>query len=121
MNTHQNSLKQEYLDIGAAPFFIIGVLWTLPSIIPLISVAFQDEAPLLIYTTILYVLLIGIGTIFIGIGIMNRWRFIWIPAIILSILGLPSFPIGTILYGWAIFALWKARHSFYPFYIENKT
>ena len=32
-----------------------------------------------------------------------------------SVLGLTQFPFGTLLFGWSLFTLWKARSQFYPF------
>lgn len=106
---------QENLDIGAAPFLAIGILWTLAGLLPLAIAAFQKEALSTMLPFAAYMLSLGIGTILVGFGIMKRWRYIWLPAIIICVLGLPNFPIGTLLFGWAIYALWKSRFGFYPF------
>jgi hypothetical protein len=62
----------------------------------------------------------GTALALVGMGFMKRWRFTLLPAVPLCALGLFQFPLGTILFGWAAYAMWVRRSHFYPFDKLNK-
>jgi hypothetical protein len=107
--------SQADLDIAAAPFLIFGILYgltgLLPLVIPIVTRYFDHDKTLLFG----FMLGSGVALALIGVGLMKRWRFTLLPPLPLCILGLLQFPIGTILFGWALYALWTCRTLFYPF------
>jgi len=120
MSKELPSSKREYCDIAAAPFWIIGIIWTLSGIFLFLLGQFMNDMFPKDHSLVTYLLSVGIGSLVVGTGIIKRWKYIWIPSATLCIFGLLSFPIGTLLCGWAIYSLWKLRFDFFPFKRDQK-
>lgn len=116
----KNSKKQGDLDIVAAPFLIIGTLWTLAGTVPFVMGIFIEGVISEALSVMWFTLVPGTGLLFVGIGVMKRWRFMGIPAMVFSAIFLLNFPLGTLLGGWALYSLWKTRRIFYPFDKKEK-
>ena len=113
---NKTSSAQSDLEIAAAPFLAFGILYCIGALLPLIILpaVFRsfEYLPLLFPAAMLFS---GLGLVAVGIGLRRQWRFILPLAAVVCIPGLLQFPIGTLLYGWALRSLWIRRELFYPF------
>ena len=116
----RTSAEQGDLDVAASPFFAIGSLYALAGLLGLglcLATAVMDRGIVLLLGGML---LSGTALALVGMGFTRRWRFTLLPAVPLCALGLLQFPIGTILFGWAAYAMWARRSQFYPFDKQNR-
>ena len=60
-------------------------------------------------------LLVGGLLLILGGALQRRRRQAWLPAVLIGLLGLAAVPIGTMLFGFALYLLWRERASFFPF------
>ena len=104
-------LKHEALvkSVGILYFLFGGML--LISQISMISMIFSmtpEIGVFMVFTMILY-LLVGIGFIFIGVGLRKLRRWVRIPVSIFAGLGLLGFPFGTLISLYILYLIWCAK------------
>jgi hypothetical protein len=110
----RNPIEQGDLDVAASPFLAMGILYALAGLLGLglrLAMEVTDRGLVLPLGVLLY----GTALVLVGMGFTRRWRFTLLPAVPLCALGLLQFPLGTILFGWAAYAMWARRSQFYPF------
>lgn len=64
----------------------------------------------------------AIGWLLLALGraLQRRSRHAWLPAVLIGLPGLTAVPIGTILFGIALYYLWRERAAFFPFDLAAK-
>ena len=110
----RNSGEHGDLNVPAWPFLAMGILYALAGLLGLglcVATGVMDRGLVLPLGVLLY----GTALVLVGMGFTRRWRFTLLPAVALCALGLLQFPLGTILFGWAAYAMWARRSQFYPF------
>jgi hypothetical protein len=125
----KDASPQADLEMAAAPFLAFGILYCTWGVLSLLILGIMSAADyfehgkasagLGIMTMPRLVAVLGIapgpGLLLVGIGLRKRWRYTLLIALPLCVLGLIDFPIGTVLFGWALYSMWKHRKWFYPF------
>lgn len=110
----RNPIEQGDLDVAASPFLAMGIVYALAGLLGLglcVATGVMDRGLVLPLGVLLY----GTALVLVGMGFTRRWRFTLLPAVPLCALGLLQFPLGTILFRWAAYAMWARRSQFYPF------
>jgi len=110
----RNPSEHGDLNVPAWPFLAMGILYALAGLLGLglrLAMEVTDRGLVLPLGVLLY----GTALVLVGMGFTRRWRFTLLPAVPLCALGLLQFPLGTILFGWAAYAMWARRSQFYPF------
>ena len=110
----RNPSEHGDLNVPAWPFLVMGILYALAGLLGLglrLAMEVTDRGLVLPLGVLLY----GTALVLVGMGFTRRWRFTLLPAVPLCALGLLQFPLGTILFGWAAYAMWARRSQFYPF------
>ena len=111
----RNPSEQGNLNVPAWPFLAMGIVYALAGLLELglrLAMEVTDRGLAL---PLGGVLLYATALVLVGMGFTRRWRFTLLPAVPLCALGLLQFPLGTILFGWAAYAMWVRRSQFYPF------
>ena len=115
----RNPSEHGDLNVPAWPFLAMGILYALAGLLGLglrLAMEVTDRGLVLPLGVLLY----GTALVLVGMGFTRRWRFTLLPAVPLCALGLLQFPLGTILFGWAAYAMWARRSQFYPFDRPNR-
>ena len=110
----RNPSEHGDLNVPAWPFLAMGILYALAGLLGLglrLAMEVTDRGLVLPLGVLLY----GTALVLVCMGFTRRWRFTLLPAVPLCALGLLQFPLGTILFGWAAYAMWARRSQFYPF------
>lgn len=110
----RNPSEHGDLNVPAWPFLAMGIVYALAGLLGLglcVATGVMDRGIVLPLGVLLY----GTALVLVGMGFTRRWRFTLLPAVPLCALGLLQFPLGTILFGWAAYAMWARRSQFYPF------
>ena len=111
----RNPSEHGDLNVPAWPFLAMGILYALAGLLGLglcVATGVMDRGIVLLLGG---TLLSGTALALVGMGFTRRWRFTLLPAVPLCALGLLQVPLGTILFGWAAYAMWARRSQFYPF------
>lgn len=94
-------------DVCAAWLIAIGVVSGLAGLVQFILSSTSEG---------LWLTLIGVGTTIGGFAIRKRVRFALIPTATVLIAGMTQYLFGgPVVFGFALYQLWRARSEFWPF------
>lgn len=105
-------------DFVPLPYYLCGAAQVLGGgLVLLLGLAAKVSGeempwPLLVPTV---ALVVGGLLLALGRALQRRSRHAWLPAVFIGILGLAAFPIGTAIFGAALYFLWRERAAFFPF------
>ena len=114
MLTKKEQMKKSSDAIGFW-FVFWGIIYGIAFLIPTIGARGNSNLPALWWWLFFSAFCAGVGMVFVGIGLIRRWRYILVAAVSLCIFGLFQVPIGTAVFGFALRSLWSSRRHFFPF------